>query len=125
MGKLIGNETTRVDIEDSWYLLRMELGWYQQKASGRADTMRLMVRSSALDQGEADEDDLLEVRMTTADRDLLRLKSRLAGWSHGEKMTEHNIKKIPPSHAAMLLVEIRVLENAQKVQELDEETKNE
>lgn len=117
---LVGSQTIRVEIDTDWYELKTELGWYEQR---RIDDARARV-AIPLERGNLRPDAKVQVAMSTAERDLLRLETRLVRWSHGAALVAANIRLLPASHARVLLDKITELEAAENTLVLSEPEKN-
>jgi hypothetical protein len=117
---LVGNDVVRVDVDGDWYELKTVLGWYDDALIHEA-SRRILI---PVERGNLVRDGAVEVRMQNAPTDLVRLRARLRAWSHSEPLTEDNIKRIPPAHAAILLSRIGELEEAERALSLSEPEKN-
>lgn len=105
--------TTTVEINEDWYELRNELGFY-------AETIMLV---DAVDPDElrsfklVDESNgIVKSKQTpgemVARRNFVKLQAYLIKWSHSDSLTFENIKRIPRDDAKKLLEKITELEDS-------------
>ncbi len=104
---------TKVEVGEDWYILRNLLGFFDE-------TIQLV---DAIDPTELSSFRRLtdkEGRITSsrtpgqiiAQQNLTKLSAYLTDWSHPEKLTPENIKRIPPDAAKMLMKKITELEDS-------------
>lgn len=101
----MSDNTVTEEIGGTTYTLRRRLGWYDQ---GKIDEREFKMYVNGKDLARVDENlenlEEIEIRMTTTDRNLSRLQTRLVGLSTSK------IKAIPPAHIPVLLGKIEELE---------------
>lgn len=117
---LICGTTVRVDVGPEWYELKTELGWYEQR---RIDDARARV-AIPLEHGNLRPDAMVNVSVSNAERDLLRLEARLVRWSHSAALITPNIRLLPAGHAHVLLDKIAELEAVEDALALSDTEKN-
>lgn len=105
-----------VEIDGDTYWLRKELGWYHREQASRAKGIAIHVRWQQVKEGDikiADSETVPITMDATEEANLQRLLAWVSRWSHSEPITTHTVKRLPMSHARLLLARIDELEAAQ------------
>lgn len=109
--------TQRVEMEDGdWYELRKELGWYHRNRLSEVNAINLHMAWDTIKDGEikVPRNERLPVTLEgLPEVQLAKMLAYIKAWSHPEPINENTVKRIPPSHARLLLREIEKLEKQQ------------
>lgn len=97
----------KIEIDNDWYELRQELGFYEKKLMQEAAfTFEFPSNFDGRDMSK------VKAVPNHAERDLSKLKQYLVAWSYPDKLDDDNIKRLPQAHADKLLERIKELEAA-------------
>ncbi len=102
--------TEQIEIGDDTYTLKRHIGFYDETELLLAGfTLRDAQRRSEEANGETRQPD---AGKAAANRRLKRIQVYLTAWSYDVPITPENIKRIPSSHAKVILDKIEELEAA-------------